>query len=201
MPFLSCSLLWGVYRGEAPLLHLMIIELSIFIILMLLLHTGRQQVIHEDVELGVGTLAANTAKKASSTAIKSSNENGFKISKMKYAAHWDGRTDGEGPVLFGISIGLTDAEITEAILAKPTHRMDEPDTERANRRVFPLEWWPIDGVESRAQNMNPLRSVRIPWKEIPENVNLDWWVISDSALTSGMVVDIRGVYVGEWMRD
>ncbi len=168
---------------------------------MLLLHTGRQQVIHEDVEMGVGTLAANTAKTQSSTSLKSSNENGFKISKFKYAARYNGKTDGEGPVLFGASVGLTAAEVTEAIVAKPTHRMDEPATERGNRRVYPLEWWPIDGDESSRIGSQTMRTVRFPWKEIPENVNLDFWVISDSALTSGMVVDIRGTYVGEWMRD
>ncbi len=167
----------------------------------LILHSSRAQVLHEDVELGVGTLAANTAILQSSSAIDSGNENGFRISKFKYAARYNGKTDGEGPVWFGVSVGLTAAEVTEAILAKPTHRMDEPATERANRRVFPLEWWPIDGDESSRIGSQTMRSVRFPWKEIPENVNLDFWVMSDSALTSGMVVDVRGTYVGEWMRD
>ncbi len=179
------------------------IEIVIFLMMLaVLLHSARQQVLHEDVEIGVGTLAANTAIKVASRAIVGTNEQGFRISKMKYGVVYNGKTDGEGPVLFGASIGLTAAEITEALLAAPNHYMDEPDTERANRRVFPLEWWPIDGTESsRVAAKFSLTKVSWPWKEIPEGINFDWWVISDSALTSGMIVDVRGVFTGEWMRD
>ncbi len=183
-------------------MNVMIVELAIAlgIALLVLMHTGRGQVIHDHIESSVGAIAANAAV-IIGTAIASGNEEGFRISKLKYAFNYRIKTDGEGPFTLGLSVGLTAAEVAEAMNARPSHSMDEPATERANRRVFPLRFFAVDGTETFRSDSSFLSNVRIPWKDIPEHVNLNWFIFANNALSTGMLVDIHMTLVGEWLRD
>ncbi len=164
--------------------------------------SGRGQVLHDDIELASGTLAANTAIAVESSVIRNENQQGFRIGRFKYWQSYNGKTAGEGPIMVGVSVGLTAAEITECILARPLSDDDTDASDKANRKVYPLYIIAADGDEKTASNstMNA-QHIRFPWKEIPEHVSIDWWMMSDTAVTSGLVVDIRSVFVGEWLRD
>ncbi len=160
---------------------------------------SRMQLLHEEVLLTVGALSAGAAK-TQQTKIDSAREQGFSIKKAKYNMVYSGKTDGEGPVLFGYSIGLTAVEIAEALDADPQSSQDAPAVDEANRRVYPLEWIPIDSTESsRAIDMR-LKRYSIPWT-IDEGITLSWFVRANGALTTGMLVKIASVYYGEWQRD
>ncbi len=160
---------------------------------------GRMQVLHEELLLTVGTLAAGAAVLQQSK-IDSAREQGFKIRKSKYSMTYNAKTDGEGPILFGYAVGLNAAEVAEAIAADPQHVKDIPAVDEANRRVYPLEWLPVDGTESFRDFHKFLRRFSIPWS-IDEGVTLSWFVHAFAALTSGMLVHIMATYYGEWMRD
>lgn len=159
-----------------------------------------QQVIHDDIEIAVGALAAN-AVVVQAGKIDSSLKNGVRIKKMKYVATYVGHTAGEGPMMLGLAVDHDATEIKECLEADPQGPLDSPGTEQGNRRVYPLEWWPEQGTGSTAERNHPFKHVRMPWKEIPEGSGINWFVWTDALLTTGMVVNIKVVYVLEWLRD
>ncbi len=164
--------------------------------------SGREQVFHEQVTITVGGLAQNVAI-GSVGNLDGTREQGFRIKKMKYAVSFEGKTAGEGPVTFGVAHTLNAAEVAEALIADPQHNEDIPATERGNRKVYPLEFFPSNGVD-RTQSHGPMvfRNIRFPWKEVSEGQNIFWWVFAQgSALSTGMVVEVAAVYFGEWLRD
>ncbi len=158
-------------------------------------------VLHDFVELTVGTLAADNAVLTPSARIITANEQGFRISKMKYQMTYNGKTDGEGPCLFGFSVDLTADQVRDAISATPTGEADAEAMERTNRKVYPLEQIAIDGDERSRISDTHFRHIRMPWKEIAEGSSLDYWLHCRAALTTGMQLQISAVYVGKWLED
>ncbi len=181
----------------------MIVEITIIMMfLVMLLHSGRQQVIQDEVQITVGTLGAGVAISGQSK-IDGGRLQGARIKKIKYAMTYSGKTDNEGPIVFGLAVGLTNTEIALAMNADPQGISDDTEVDRGNLKCFPLEFIPKDGIESAvsAGNVMFVEIEDWPFKEIPEGTTLQWFIFSDTALTSGMIVDVRAVEVTDWLRD
>ncbi len=180
----------------------MITEIVILTMLAVLLHSGRQQLLQESLSFSVGALTA-PAVSLLVTKIDAAREQGCVIKKMKAAYSWSGKTAAEGPVLFGYSVGLSAAEILEALQADPQHIEDTPATEEANRKVFPVLYIAKNADEKTQSNsMVKLATVPIPWRDIPEGVEFNGWAFAfDDNLTAGLIIQMHHVYVTEWSRD
>ncbi len=164
--------------------------------------SGRTQVLHIDVDVLASTLAINTALRGNSK-IDASRENGARITKLKLGVMYNGKASGDGPISYGISVGLTDTEIAEAILADPSGAMTAAGaSDQANRKVFPLGVIP-DGTRVESAEDIQIRTIHgFPFKEIDEGVTMAFYIFNHgSQLTTGLVVTFIGIAVTEWLRD
>ncbi len=159
-----------------------------------------QQVVHDIIENAIGAVSASAAKQIA-TKWDASRLQGGRIKKMKAFMSYEGKTDGEGPIIVGLTHGLSVLEVAEALVADPQGEDDVPAIEESNRPVYPI--WVIvpDGTESSRSPLNLYRTIKYPWKRIPEGVALNWFVFSRDALTTGITMDISSVTVLEWERD
>ncbi len=122
------------------------------------------------------------------------------MKKLKAAFLLTGVTGDEGPIMFGFATELTAVEIAEALLADPQFMDDVPASERGNRKIMLVGMF---GVSTQIEMNQMLRTIRYPWKLVPEGQTLKWWVanFSGATLTTGAVAHMNGVAVTEWERD
>ncbi len=121
--------------------------------------------------------------------------------KMGYVVErFPNDTDADGPVIFGLSVGLSDTQIAEAMLADPQSMFDVEPVERANRKVWPIAIFHNDSDEKSMQ----FRNYNIPWKEIPEGETVKLWVYNTGSGTLGdtsSILHAQIVWVYDWMED
>ncbi len=165
---------------------------------------SRQQVQYLDTSITLGTLAARTAI-TSGLAIDGSRNQGVMLKQLKGIFRTRGLTADEGPILVGLSLGLSATEVEEALEADPQGFGDVPGTEQGNRRVYPVAITEnaSSQVTEVAQQMDWWRKIRFPWKEIREGETLAVWAynLSAAVLTTGGSVRFNGVAVQEWLDD
>ena len=168
---------------------------------------GRTQIIHLAPNLTVGALSSNGANNAN-TKIDSSRQQGIKILKIKGSWDADGKTAGEGPVIFGFDIGLAATEVAEAFIADPQVHEDAGSSEEANRKVFPVGMIPRDATGLHNSVTGQLsnswwRNMRVPTWEIPEGRGLNIFAYNASAagLTTGTTLRGRMVVLTRWLDD
>lgn len=111
-----------------------------------------------------------------------------------------------GPVMFGLAVGLSAAEIEEALEADPQQFMDPAESEKANRPVWVL------GMVTRRSSVTE-DSGMIPTTGVFETINLKWSVIEGrdlyfwcynigpDALTTGSQLRLNCKHYGVWLRD
>lgn len=162
-----------------------------------------KHVVYGQNNLALGTLGGvNSA--ITSTKIDSSRAQGVRLSKLKATIGITGKQVGEGPLVAGFCIGdFTSLEVDEAIQADPQEKDDIPDSERANRRLWPV-WYVDKSISSTAEiPVSVLKEVDMPWKTIDEGDILQFWVFNSDAvaLTTGTIVNLRYAAIGEWLRD
>ncbi len=159
-----------------------------------------QQVQYETVKVDVGGVAG--AVSVASMAMDSGRNQGVLIKKLMGAVDYDGKTAGEGPYLYGMAHAISAAEIQEALEADPQDENNVPDTEYGNRQVMVLGVIPKASTASPADTV-PYRSIRFPWKKIPEQTNLFFWVQNKHTGTVSAGTDVRFSYiiVQEWLDD
>ncbi len=162
--------------------------------------SGRKQIIQLDLEATLGALAANSA--SLTTILDPTNESGFKIEKIKAAVTYRGKTADEGPLSWGFEQGLTGAQVKETLEANPTSLLDNEAAERSNRKVYPQGIIPHHAVDPSGDEQK-VWDIRDFPKVIPEGDFLSFYVHNhhNSALTTGMAVQLIGLIYGEWMRD
>ncbi len=160
---------------------------------------GRQQISHLIDAIALLTLANVTAI-IGNLDIDSTREQGVILKQFKAAFSLVGNTAGEGPIVYGLCTELTALEVAEAMNADPQFMDDVPASEQANRRVFPVG---IFNSNANSSEHHDLEEVHYPWKEVPENQTLKWFVFNGSgaALTTGAVATIVAAAVTDWMRD
>ena len=164
--------------------------------------SSRQQVIHNVLELDLAILPTLNVK-AAATKIDAAREQGARIKQMKAAISWKDKPTTLGPLLVGFSVGLTELQIAEALLADPiSDKSNVEAAEQANRRVFPV-WLIPAGIAVASEELTKLEEIHFPWKEIDEGVDLDFWVqnLDGSSLTGNTLVVAQIAFVTEWLRD
>ncbi len=162
----------------------------------------RQQVIHNTIELDMST-AATLAVVVAPTKIDTGREQGARIKQMKSALSWKDKPTTMGPLLAGFSVGLTNTQIAEALLADPvSDKTNVEASEQSNRRVFPV-WLIPAGIAVASEELQELKEIHFPWKEIDEGTGLDFWVqnLDGSTLTGNTLVTTQIAFVTEWLRD
>lgn len=163
--------------------------------------SGRNQNIHVDAAMSLADLAAEAAEAV--VIIANTNEQGLRIKKLKLGITWRSKTVAEGPLTYGLSVDLSDAEIAEAIVAAPIGIGAIPATEQGNRKVFPLGIISRDSVGQSADDAVHIEEIKkFPFREIREGSSLSLYVFNHGAqLTTGTVVEAYGVIVGRWLND
>ncbi len=137
--------------------------------------------------------------------IDGSRKRGFRITKTEWYFEATGLHALAGPILFGWAVGLTAAEIEEALEADPQDPNNASATERVQRPVFPL------GVIPRAQNtsessvetprIKPLMTMNPNWS-IPEDVGFTWWIYNlGGATDAGAGGSLFAKHYGVWLND
>lgn len=157
---------------------------------------------YDDVEMALSTLAAGAVIKGQ-LKIDGSREQGIRLSKMKAACSISGKTTGEGPIIVGLcNTDLSVTEVAEAFAADPQKELDTPASEQVMREVFPI-WHFGKGVLTGQGDAQPYREVRYPWKDVIEGNGLSWFAINldSGSLTTGTLVDVSSVTIGEWRED
>ncbi len=152
----------------------------------------------------MGSAASNVVV-STSTKVDAARTTGMRIAKIMAAMTYTGKTEGEGPFFVGIAqSGWTDAEITEAIIADPQGPQDGSDQDEAIREVVPIWVIPEGGTETDADG-GEIRFRKIPyfWHNVPEGTGISFWLMNKSGgtATTGLVVNVHSVIVGEWNRD
>ena len=162
---------------------------------------GRSFVLHDKITI---SMVNATALEVFTVVgkIDTVREQGIRIAKMKMAVVVSNKTDAEYPILYGLAMGgLSSTDIQECLAADPTGFIQAEETERSNRKVYPMGMFPRGGVDEL--RYQPMRFVRFPWKEIPEGTGLTYWAQNfESAVQTGdPVLEIAMVMTGEWLRD
>ncbi len=157
-------------------------------------------VVYDHVIITVGALAAKAAATGASK-VDGSRLQGVDLAKMNVAMSYDNKTTLQGPLVIGLALALSAAEIAEALDADPQSSLDEPAQEQSRRRVFPI--WHIPRLPTGSDRTHVLKNVRFPWKRIPEDMNLFWFAFNAGAggMTTGTVVQIEAALVGTWRND
>ncbi len=158
-----------------------------------------------NLNFNLGALTSLTAS-TNALLIDGARDQGVKLLKLKAAISLRNKTAGEGPITVGIAIGVSAAEIAEAIVADPQGISDDPALQRSQRRVFPIWYFGKEVANTADLSEGPvkkLEDVDIPWKMIEEGLNMFWYAFNhdSSDLTTGTSIDIVSVAVQEWLRD
>ncbi len=167
--------------------------------------SGNEQLIHFDVNLNLSTLGSKAAILAN-TPILAANDTGFELEIFKVAMHMKGKTAAEGPLSWGLSSGLSNSQIADAINAVPT-KIAEEAVERANRKVQPFEMIPETFTDLTAtpdrQGIPYQNRMPIFGRDYTEGDALNFYVFNHdgSALTTGTNVRWLGVMFGRWKDD
>ncbi len=165
-------------------------------------------IINDLQTITLGALGAGVAILATGNKVISTNERGFRTSKIEY---WlisvDGKTTAEGPIEIGIQVGLTVGELAQAIAASPTG-ISASQREEAQRAVWPLgvigekmTSVPANGAEVIGDIMNKM-TLKLNWS-VKEGQSMTWYAMNrdSGALTTGTVVKIRTKYYGVFLND
>ncbi len=161
---------------------------------------GNFQVVREESEITLGTLAANTAIEATGITLAMD----CRWHSADILATLDELTSAEGPVMLGIApANMTVTELKEALEASPTTKWDYPAVEHAKRPVRLLGQFQQGAAVSGLifNNGNPKR-VRLPISvlvsagdKLPQ---VFAWNRSGAALTTGAVVRFQMKHYITW---
>ncbi len=128
---------------------------------------------------------------------------GVRVKKMKIAVSYQGKTEGEGPLLVGVAHGnLSVTEIAEALNSDPQGQDQTVPMEQAQRTVMPIALIPAVGVGGNGVPLE-LDDVRFPWKEVKEGTDITMWTqnLDTGALTTGTIVECHMTLLQEWLDD
>ncbi len=162
-------------------------------------------IIHDKLEIALGTLAANTAI-LGPTKIDAALENGFRCLKVQLTANMIDKTAAEGPIdLYLVFNPDSAAWVVESLDADPQASFDRNSIEPAMRPVFfigTFSWAMIEGMIGDVGGTIPLE-LKPQWSA-PEGGAMQFAAVNRSAsaaLTTGSKILIRAKYFGVWLED
>ncbi len=164
-------------------------------------HGHNKAVTTDVVTIAAATLGALTAILGAGKQ-DAARLQGMKFKKIRASMEFTGKTVDEGPLLVGYAIDASTSEVSAALSADPQHRSDPTGVEQSFK-VVPIWHIPKGFSASVGDGNDFLEDIYLPYKDLIEGSTLNWFVynMDDAALTTGMLVDIAYVAVGEWQRD
>ncbi len=158
-------------------------------------------------EFTIGTLASLTVARIS-LRIDSTRLNGAYVKDYRYNVDWFGKTAGanEGPILYGLVAGMTDAEVAAVFAADPQSREDDVAIAESKEHIV------VHGVvgqsttesgNSNAAGLDRMRNGKWYWPII-EGESLQHFVFNRNpvnAMATGMILSIYSECYGGWLRD
>ncbi len=156
-------------------------------------------IVWDDTNVALGSLGAGIAVTAASK-IDSARLQGFRVLRTEWYMGVTGMTTGEGPLLLGMSVGLSAAQIQGGIQGDPQRSHDVTESDQAQRPI-----WPLQVFMANADGDGTIVAqgvIKLGWS-VPEGVSLNFFVINftASALTTGAVVNVIAKHFGVWLRD
>ncbi len=149
-----------------------------------------------------GALAVNTFVLQGSR-IDASRLNGSDLRKINHTAVWTSGTNGQGPQLYGLSVGLSIAQLKEWFEADPQSRADTEELEKSQRHSIILGSLG-DSVASGAGAQFPVwKRAKWPGWDILEGQLLSAWVMNAGSvtMTTGKLSTIVMEFLGDWKND
>ncbi len=146
----------------------------------------------------LGTLALETAILAP-TKIDAARLQGCIPRDIISHSSFAGKTTNEGPLVIGLSNGLSIAEIAEYFTADP-QRFDDPGaTEQSQRPIL------VTGFVGRHETVSletVMRFMKWPGWHVKESTTIDFFVYNmGAALTTGTLVNHVINIRGDWLND
>lgn len=157
---------------------------------------GKGVIIREDVDITLGTLAQNTAIKATSGGLGGAMDEDFRMIKSEFNAAFEMQAAGDE-----FYIGIADNELTVAEIAEclavngPIAMNDNLGRERAERPVWLLG---IFSNNSKNQHLLPVE-FKLRWT-FSNDEGWTWFAFNPAAdaLTTGAIVNIHAKHYGVW---
>ncbi len=152
-------------------------------------------------EFTLATLASNTFL-IGSTRIDAARLQGTDVRKIAYTATWTARTAFEGPLLYGVSVGLTVAELKEWFEADSQSRVDTAAIEESQRHAVILGSMG-DSQASSNDEVAIWRKSNWPGWDVIEGEAVNMFVVNadSSAFTTGGLCKLFMQFLGEWRED
>ncbi len=155
------------------------------------------------IDMALGTLAAETAINIA-LDIDQTRLQGAKPKEITYAVEWRAKTTLEGPLVYGLSEGLTSGEVAEWWTADPQYGDDPGAAEASMRHVLILGYIPLISQTfplTSDEHGDLMRTARWPGWEVIEGENLNFFVLNIglAALTAGTLVDGFVMARGDWL--
>ncbi len=160
----------------------------------------------DNVTLTLSTLGATTVI-ATNSKIDSSRASGFRIIKSKIFAQFTGKTAAEGPVMFGVAIGYTAAEVEAILEQDPQSRVAA--IEKGKGYIEPIGMVPLEAVAGPVTGPTGGSGAHAgmfettPNWSCPEGASLSYWAynMGSGALTTGTLFRVFAQHYGVWLRD
>lgn len=156
-------------------------------------------------EFTVGTLASLTAG-IIPTKIDAARLQGCDMRKIRWSADWLGKTAGvtEGPLVFGISMGNTIAEIAAYYAADPQGQGDELEMARSHFPILELGSIGQSQISGLENPIVVLREDSWPGWPTREGVGVDHYIFNKnpgSPMATGMFLQLETDIRGDWRQD
>ncbi len=158
---------------------------------------GKGIILWDAVTITLGTLAARDVLGADSGYTGITED--FRILKSKYYLDWSTQAVGD-VILIGIADGqMTDAEIEEALEARPVENNDVPAIERAGRAVWPLAILGENSGGSGHLVFQMEENLRWTFSKAEGWRYWAWNLSTSTALTTGGIVSFIAKHFGVWV--
>ncbi len=123
------------------------------------------------------------------------------VKKLKGGMSYTKTLNEDTTTIVGLSLGLSAAEIEEALEADPQGIEDVPAVDSANRKVWPI-WILAANAEDDAQQIQRYDDIPVLFRERPEGSSFVWFAYNASLVTiTAGAVTITASWVFDWMRD
>ncbi len=171
---------------------------------------GKLTQVVDDWQITVGAMAANDVLTVTSK-IDTTRESGMRVISGRFSCQYSGKTEGDGPLLWGIAIAASAASVEEILEDDPQAIFSDP--EQGGAEFFkimgviaensPGKTAAGDGSKSGSGHEGvPWIDQKINWT-VNEGTELSYflWNPTGSALTTGSTVLGQAQINGVWLRD
>ncbi len=163
--------------------------------------SDRSGIVYDNAQVTLGALA-NGAAALQASKIDSARENGFRVLKTQWWVQWRFPTASEGPVMFGLAIGVDADAVATIIQADPQSAGSNAiiDNTQTKRPLWPLAM--LHAEDTDARHLHDKGEVMPRWS-VQEDQTMQWWGfnVSGSTLTTGSQLKFFAKHFGVWLRD